>query len=653
MNKILTTLLLGALAFAGHAQTPSKNIPGVMPFGKVDNADLEMNACDFEKDANAEVLFAKGNVYFDQQFNIIMDVHRRVKIFNDNGMKEAEIHIPFQGGNRLEFITGVQAQTINLVNGKPEIIKLDKKLIYTKAIDKLRNEIAFTFPNVKAGSIIEYKYTWNTISYSNFPDWFFQEKIPVRYSEFDTSTPEYFTYRTQSRVYEPLAKYESKTESVPGYTNDVKQRAMANVHSLPDEAHMSSYADNVQGLIFQLTNVTSHSAGIFKSYSDTWGKVGGILIEDSDFGGQLKRKLKDEELILSKAAALKTDVEKIAYIFGEVKNTMKWDGVDRWYTIDGTAKAWERKSGNSAEINIILYHLLKQAGIEVYPMVVSTREHGKVVAYYTSLSQFNKTVAYVPLADDKMYILDATNKYNSFNDIPADLLNSSGLYVDKAKDVYDIVFLKNDKPVNQTVFVTADIKPDGKIQGVASVRSASYHRKSAVEKYKTDGEKKYIEALQGGDNGLKITAIKMDNMDVDSLPLLQSIDFSLELAGSDENYIMLNPNLFSALKSNPFLAEQRLTDIEFGYNRNFIIGGRYTIPAGYKIDAMPKNGGITMPDKSISFNRIVGEDAGKISVRYTVEFRQPIYTKESYPDFREFVKVLYELLNEQIILKKG
>jgi hypothetical protein len=246
MNKIFTTLLLGALAFAGVAQTSAQTVPGVQPFGKIDVADLEMKACDFEKDANAEVLFEKGKVYFDQQFNIIMEVHTRVKIFNDKGMKEAEIHIPFQGGNRLEYITGLQAQTINLVDGKPEIIKLDKKLIYTKTIDKLKNEIAFTFPNVKAGSIIEYKYTWNTISYSNFPDWYFQQKIPVRYSEFDTSIPEYFTYRTQSRVYDPLVKNESKTESETGYSVDIRERAMANVHSLPDEAYMSSYADNLQ-----------------------------------------------------------------------------------------------------------------------------------------------------------------------------------------------------------------------------------------------------------------------------------------------------------------------------------------------------------------------------------------------------------------------
>lgn len=649
MNKILAILLLGAVSFTANAQTT----PGLKPFGQVDIADLQMTACDFEKDANALVLFDKGDVSFDMSFNIMEERHKRIKIFNDNGMKEAEIHIPFQGGNRLEYITGIQAQTINLVNGKPEITKLDKKLIYTKTIDKLKNEIAFTFPNVKAGSIIEYKYTWNTVSYGNFPDWFFQQKIPVRYSEYDTSIPEYFTYRTQTRVYEPFVKDESKTDARAGYNLDVRRRAMVNIHSLPDEAYMSSYADNLQCLIFQLTNITASSQGIFKSYSDTWSKVGGILADDEDFGSQLRKKLKDEELILSKAAALKTDNEKIAYIFGEVKNSMKWDGLDRWYTVDGTPKAWERKSGNSAEINIILYHLLKQAGIEVYPMVVSTREHGKVRPFYTSLAQFNKTVAYIPLADEKMYILDATNKYNSFNDIPADLLNSSGLYIDKSRNVYDIVFLHNDKPVNQTVFVTAQIKADGKIEGVANLRSASYYRKSALEKYKTDGEKKYIEYLQDGDNGMKIKSLKMENMEVDTLPLLQTIDFSMDLAGSDETYIMLNPNLFAALKNNPFLAENRLTNIEFGYNKSYTIGGRYTMPAGYKVDAMPKNGTIVMPDKSISFNRIVGEQDGNIVVRYIVEFKKPTYEKDSYPDFREFVKVLYQMLNEQIILKKG
>lgn len=86
--------------------------------------------------------------------DLSLDRHKRIKIFNINGKDNANIRIEFYGGNRLEYINGLQAQTINLVDGKPEITKLDKKLIYTEQIDKNRSALVFSMPNVKAGSII-------------------------------------------------------------------------------------------------------------------------------------------------------------------------------------------------------------------------------------------------------------------------------------------------------------------------------------------------------------------------------------------------------------------------------------------------------------------------------------------------------------------
>src|ERR1700759_4313626 len=136
MNKFLLLLAAGTLCLSAKAQKTAYTGPSAQAFGVIDNADLEMKACDFEKDANAEVLFDKANVYFGADLlSITAEMHRRVKIFNDNGKKEADIHIKFYSGDRLEYITGLQAQTINLVNGKPEITKLDKKLVYTKNID--------------------------------------------------------------------------------------------------------------------------------------------------------------------------------------------------------------------------------------------------------------------------------------------------------------------------------------------------------------------------------------------------------------------------------------------------------------------------------------------------------------------------------------
>ncbi|WP_428327858.1 DUF3857 domain-containing protein [Mucilaginibacter sp.] len=607
------------------------------------------------------MLFEKGEVYFGaDMLSITEEIHKRVKIFNDHGKSEADVRIEFYSGNRLEYITGIQAETINLVDGKTEIIKMDKKLIYTKVIDKYHSEITFTLPNVKAGSIIEYKYNWNADSFTDFPDWDFQEKIPVRYSEFTTAIPDVFYFRAHPHIIQPMLKDTHTTDARSffegsqsySYNLEKETRAMGNIASLADEPYMSSYHDNVQSIRFQLVSIRP-IGGFGKSFSETWAKVGGLLIDDDDFGGQLKRKLNGEEAIIAKAKTLKSNDEKIAYIFNQVKNTMKWNENDRWYTIDGTYRAWENKTGNSAEINLILYHLLKQSGIEVYPMVVSTREHGRVDPYYTSLSQFNRAVAYVPVDSAKMYILDATGKYNLYNETPSDLLNSAGLYIDKPKNLYDIVQLKKASVVRQVVLINADIKAGGRLEGTAQINNVSYDKIGAITRYKKDGEKKYIDYLRDDDNNLKITTVKFDNMDVDSLPLTQNVAFNMELAGSDENYIYLNPNLFTPLKTNPFLSENRMTDIDFGYCRNYSINGIYKVPTGYKVDAMPKSVTIIMPDKSFSFKRFVAEQEGTIVVRYSINYNVTEYSKENYADFHAFFKKMHEMLNEQIVLKKA
>ena len=657
MNKTFTLLALCLLAFSVKAQNAA---PTYQLYGKVDKEDLELKACDFETDAIAEVLIDKGDLYYDTQFNQILDCHRRIKIFNDNGKDHANIRIPFVSADRQEYITGLQGETINITDGKVEITKLDKKLVYTQVVDKYNSALVFTMPNVKPGSIIEYKYTVTSSVFYRVPAWFFQDRIPVRYSEYDTSIPEWLYFQSQAKMRVPFTS-DAKSQGngsygigqdATTYTTEIEKRTLVDIPSLPDEPFMSSVADNLERVSFQLTSFRPPN-GFVQNSSDSWEKVATQLIEDEDFGKQVNRKLNGEEVITGKAKSLKTDDEKIAYVFNEVKNSMKWDGDDQWYTNDGTREAWDKKTGNSTEINLILYHLLNKSGVKAFPMVVSTRDNGKVNPAYTYLKQFNRAVVYIPIDSTRYYVLDAAGKYNMYNETPFYLLNSSGFYVDMDKKTSDMIFLNKVTPVRRSVFIIADIKPDGKMEGTAQISSFSYNRINGVTRYKTDGETKYIDYLRDDDNNLKVSSLKMENMDVDTLPLIQNVSFNLDLAGSDDNYIYFNPNLFTLLHKNPFLNEKRSTDIDFGYLDNLAINGQFKIPAGYKVDALPKNISMTNPDKSITFRRIVGEQDGAVVVRYTINYKKSIYFKEDYADFHEFYKKMYEMLNEQIVLKKG
>jgi len=79
----------------------------------------------------------------------------------------------------------------------------------------------------------------------------------------------------------------------------------------------------------------------------------------------------------------------------------------------------------------------------------------------------------------------------------------------------------------------------------------------------------------------------------------------------------------------------------------------YKVPAGYSVEGVPKNISMVTPDNSIIFKRIVGQQDGAIALRYTLIYRKSIFFKEDYADLHAFYKKMYELMNENIVLKKS
>ncbi len=667
----------------GRAQSQTNNsnygaaaVKGEQPFGQVDKEDLEMKKCDFEPDANAEVLFEVGRFYYSEDLKTaIREVHIRIKVFNDNGKDAGNIRLRYYAGNKIENITGLEAETINLAGGALQISKLDKKSISNNVIDENNNQLTFTMPDVKAGSIIEYRYRLNAKHNAEVDPWYFQQGMPVRYSEFDTAIPKMFEFRIQTHFTLPLYKHSASVtggqlrmnnysivvgvitqtnlnRTTIGYNSNNESWAMINVPSLHIDQYTSSLKDNAQRVALNLVSAKSVGEDDYTYQSARGAKTAYELSQGGAFDDQVDRPLPGEDTVTWKAGQLKTNDEKIAFLFKLVKTAMQWDGQDYWRAESGVSKAWANKTGNSTDINLILSHFLKSAGISAYPMLVSTRDHGKADPYYPSLTQFNRGVVYIPIDTARYYVLDATGKYNLYNKIPAELLNSYGRYIEKDGTTYQSVYLKNDQPERQVILVNAEIKPGGKAEGTAQINSSGHDKITAIGLYKKNGADKYMALLRGGDDDLKITSLKMENMDVDSLPLTQNVVFSLDLTGSDENHIYLRPSQFTPLTQNPFLRDNRLTDIDFEYLKNYSINSVYKIPAGYKVDALPKNVSMVMPDKSISFKRIVAGQDDTIQVHYILDYQKVLFGVDEYPGVYDFYKKMFGMMDEQIVLKK-
>ena len=112
-------------------------------------------------------------------------------------------------------------------------------------------------------------------------------------------------------------------------------------------------------------------------------------------------------------------------------------------------------------------------------------------------------------------------------------------------------------------------------------------------------------------------------------------------------------NLFTGLEKNPFVADERISDVFFGMLQSHTLIGTIFIPDGYEFDELPKNIRMIMPDTSIVVSRAAQIiDNNMLSFRMNLEFKKPFYSADEYPGFREFYKKLFDLLNEQFVIKK-
>jgi len=229
MRSLLLFTAILFFSIPGLAQKGKKANPNLPEFGNVDKADLQIKECSFDDKAEALVLLDEGNLDYVNGLELKRRI--RVKILSDKGLDWANVHLTYRSEKNDEDITGLEAQTYNLdESGNVIITKLEKKLIYEKKINKKFSEKVFTFPNVKVGSIIEYKFKHRGIG---LIDWYFQRSIPVKYSSFLMDYPddiEISVIPHCSRNYESDRKEQG--------TRVIKTFTMSNIPGFRDEPYI-------------------------------------------------------------------------------------------------------------------------------------------------------------------------------------------------------------------------------------------------------------------------------------------------------------------------------------------------------------------------------------------------------------------------------
>jgi len=636
--------------------------------GKVTIAELQEKAHPKDTTAPAAILFKKGKTFLtynkDRGFSLNNVYEFRIKIYKKEGLNWANQKVRFYIGyeslneDRVDISDAV---TYNLENGKIVKTKLDNQGSFTKNINKYWSEKIITLPNVKEGSIIEYKYVLRSENIVKLPDFQIQYDIPLNYFEYKTEIPEMYIYKpiligrlpivTDSKLINAGQSFENEHNQ----TNRLSYRQINSIYSgkdipaLTEEPYVNNpinYRGSIQHELERIRYVDQPD----KDYTVTWEGVATTIFKDENFGKELNERsflLEDVKRLLANVEAPN---ERLDIIFKFVQNKMNWDETRGCYTDKGVVKAYKDQTGNVAEINFILIDMLKIAGIDANPVLVSTIENG--VPVYPTRTGFNYVIAAAEI-DGKQILLDATHKFTAPNILPVNVLNWKGRLIKKDGTSQEI----NLDPVTQSreissLMVKMDAK--GKMEGKVRIQRTDYEAYNFRVRNVDKNEESYLEKLEEELGGLKISNYTVENKKTNlSGPVLETFAFTSENQSDIiKDKIFINPLLFFTRSKNPFKQENRQMAIYFGYLTMERFAINLEIPEGYMVESLPAPVRVTLGDKEIVFSLNTSSDGNKIQILSTKEINSSIFAPDAYQGLKDLFQKMIASQNEKIILKK-
>ena len=359
-------------------------------------------------DDGAIVLWESEAYDVDENSSHVYSTRRVVKIFNKDGFHLGEVKIPYTSG--ADDVTIHHARTV-LPDGSQ--VELDEKKIVRGITPASATEAGlhvntrlmyFELPKMTDGCIIDYAYSaQNPPSVMKGEFWrhvHFQIDNPIQYYRLTTHLPKKLTllFKVDGPTMTPTVTENNYTRTYTFETTDVP--------ALRREPLMPAVSD--------------FAYSISLSTIDSWDKLitwYATLIREQDRSTkEIEQKTKE----LLKGALTRN--EKIRRLYEFVATKIQYAGDERgiWAIKPYPAgEVLEKEWGDCKGKSTLLSTMLRIAGIDSYPVLISAGKESRVIRDVPSLSYFNHMILAVDGGKNKDLIwLDPTAHTTPFGDFP-------------------------------------------------------------------------------------------------------------------------------------------------------------------------------------------------------------------------------------------
>lgn len=656
-NYALYIFVLIIICFTQNGMSQSK-------FGNVTMDEMNMSVCPLDTSASAVMLLKVGDTRFVYNniygFQFEYTIQTKIKILKNEGLEWANQEIGYyqESNIRKEDIRGLSGTTYNLEGGKIVKTKLSKEHIFDEESEKKLKLKKFTMPAAKVGSVIEYKYTIVSDFFYDLRDFNFQTSIPILYTSYEITIPEYFRFNTNYQGYvaldtrrEPVnesfnLQYKDDNGRLQSHTERCTAERItykaANVPAIKNEVYLWTIRDFITKVSFELKTI-QYPYSMVKSFAISWEKIDEDLLDASYFGSNAKK----ADMFKNEISKAEPTLSRAKEIQNMIKSKVKWDDKNTAFPKD-IKNALKNGTGSSAEVNFLLINALQAGGFDAFPVLMSTRTNGRMPIAHPSVDAFNYVITGIRI-DTVTYFTDAAAKYGDWNLLPEKCMVPQARIMKRNNTGWvDLTMLTNSSVLKSSVFSFTDSKYEGKVNDTRKGCTA-YNTRASYSNHKDEND--YIESLKKN-LACEIDSFSITNQDDTGEPLKMEYTLSTDAVLGDE-FLYINPLQEKLYTENPFKEEKRVFPVQFNYPMNYVQIIDIVVPEGYAVDELPKAERMVFNENEISFTyRIVHAD-NKVKLHYQYQLKKLQFLPEEYESLRDFFAKIIQKNSEQIVLKKA
>jgi hypothetical protein len=573
----------------------------------------------------------------------------RIKILTEEGRKYANVEIPFFNGN--ESIHSIKARTIRpdgtIANfeGKP----IDKMIVKAKGIKYMAKVIVL--PDVQVGSIIEYHYL-NQLNdrYVFNSNWILSEELFTKHAKFSLKPSNYFPVRFSWQGLPAGIAPKNESGFVRLETNNIA--AFQTEDYMPPQNELKARVD------FVYSEDSTMQADKF------WKKEAKKKNDEVEsFIGKRKAMEQAEAQIVSPNDTPEAKLQKIYARVQQLRNTgfeaettVQEKKREKGKAINNVEDVWKSGSGSGAEITWLYLALVRAAGLEAYPMLVSRRSEYFFTPQTMDPHRLDDNVVLVKL-NGKDTFYDPGTAYTPFGMLPWPETAVQGLRLGKDGGAWVTTTVPDSTVSNITRKADLRMTDQGGLEGKVTVTFSGLEALEMRMELRNEDETtrtKYIEDVvrEFIPVGIDVDLKNKPDWSSSSPTLVGEFELKVQGWASAAGHRALIPvGLFGAPEKHVFEHAARVHPIYFDFPTARIDDVTIELPLGWKVNSVP-------PDhkdegRVCSYNTTAENKNGTLHLTRNLNINALVLDTKYYGALRKFFQMVKTTDEQQIVVQPG